>query len=373
MPQADLQPSLFAPTPSPKEAASRESESEPPPENADPATNLMAPPPVTQADPCPACEETDVRVLFHATDLLYHTTDQVFRVVECRRCNLIRLDPQPSPLELRHYYPPTYWFHGEEPSGGKLSLQERYRRFVLRDHLHFIEQAVNSSGAKGTVLDVGCGGGLILQMLEDRDRIRKAGPFAGLDFSLDAAYVAWHKHQVPVTCATLTRAPFKPGSCAAVTMFHVLEHLYDPGAYLDAAHELLAPEGRLIVQVPNAACWQFLLLGDRWNGIDVPRHLIDFRASDLDALLDACGFEPVRHKHFSLRDNPAGLATSLAPSLDPMSRRLRQVPETDRQRLWKDLLYAGLVAASVPFTLLEAACRAGSTIMVEARKKGSRG
>jgi hypothetical protein len=48
---------------------------------------------------------------------------------------------------------------------------------------------------------------------------------------------------------------------------------------------------------------------------------------------------------------------------------LRQVPETSRQRLWKDLLYVALVGGSVPFTLLEAACRAGSTIMVEARKK----
>ena len=136
-----------------------------------------------------------------------------------------------------------------------------------------------------------------------------------------------------------------------------------------AARELLRPDGRLILQVPNAACWQFLLFGERWNGIDVPRHLIDFRLSDIDSLLDHCGFEVLRHKHFSLRDNPAGMATSLAPWLDPMARRLRHVEETPRQRLWKDLLYVALVCASLPFTLLEAACRAGSTIMVEARKK----
>jgi hypothetical protein len=37
--------------------------------------------------------------------------------------------------------------------------------------------------------------------------------------------------------------------------------------------------------------------------------------------------------------------------------------------LFKDALYFGLVLASVPFTALEACCRAGSTIMLEARKK----
>jgi SAM-dependent methyltransferase len=170
-------------------------------------------------------------------------------------------------------------------------------------------------------------------------------------------------------CATLSRPPFAPESCAAITMFHVLEHLYDPASYLDAAHRLLRPDGRLILQVPNAACWQFLLLGERWNGIDVPRHLIDFRISDIDSLLESCGFEVLRHKHFSLRDNPAGMATSLAPELDPMARRLRRVVETSGQRLWKDALYLALVCVSLPFTLLETACRAGSTIMVEARKK----
>src|SRR4029079_5907411 len=140
---------------------------------------------------------------------------------------------------------------------------------------------------------------------------------------LDAANVAWRRAGVPAMCATLSRAPIAPGSCAAITMFHVLEHLYDPGCSLAAARQLLRPDGRLILQVPNAACWQFLLFGERWNGVDVPRHLINFKASDLDKLLDACGFEVLRHKYFSLRDNLAGLATTLAVQLDPMSRRLR--------------------------------------------------
>ncbi len=77
----------------------------------------------------------------------------------------------------------------------------------------------------------------------------------------------------------------------------------------------------------------------------------------------------VRQKYFSLRDNPAGFATSLAPSLDPMVRRIRQVREGPKARLAKDLLYFALVLSCLPFTVLEAACRAGSTVMIEARKK----
>jgi SAM-dependent methyltransferase len=240
-----------------------------------------------------------------------------------------------------------------------------YRRFVLRDHLQFVERAVRDCREDGVVLDVGCGGGLFLSMLAERGAER----VLGLDSSLDAAQAAWRQYRVPVLSVNLSRAPLAPSSCAAITMFHVLEHLYDPAAYLKAAHRLLRPQGRLVVQVPNAACWQFLLFGERWNGIDVPRHLIDFREPDLLALLDRCGFEPLRTKHFSVRDNPAGMATTVAPNLDPMARRVRRTLESPLRKLWNDLAYLSLAALLTPFTLVEAACRAGSTIMVEARKK----
>ena len=214
------------------------------------------------------------------------------------------------------------------------------------------------------MLDVGCGGGLFSRMLAER-----GFKVIGLDFSIEAAGIAWHRNGVPVVCGTLASPPLPASSCAGITMFHVLEHLYDPASYLQAAHSLLRPNGRLVIQVPNAACWQFLLFGESWNGIDVPRHLIDFRAQDMDALLEHCGFEVVRHKYFSLRDNPAGFASSLAPSLDPMARRVRKVKESNNVRILKDLLYFGLVLGALPFTILEAACQAGSTVMVEARKK----
>jgi SAM-dependent methyltransferase len=189
----------------------------------------------------------------------------------------------------------------------------------------------------------------------------------GLDFAPDAAMVAWTQNRVPTVCATLDQTPFARESCAAVTMFHVLEHLHEPAVYVESARQILKPNGRLIVQVPNAASWQFLLFGPAWNGIDIPRHLVDFRAADIDRLLRKCGFEVLRHKYFSLRDNPAGLATTIAPGLDPMARRVR--PDHQSGRLVKDLLYFALTAAAVPFTVVEACCRAGSTVMVEARKQ----
>jgi len=282
--------------------------------------------------------------------------------VACEGCGLMRLAPVPAPEDLPRYYPVHYWYAPDGSLAG--SLEERYRRLVLRDHVGFVSRGLAECGESGPTLDVGCGGGLFPRMLRER-----GFPAMGLDSSAEAAAVAWRVNGVPVLCGDLAQAPLAKGAFRGITMFHVLEHVYDPRAYLTAAHSLLKPRGRLIVQVPNAACWQFRLLGPRWNGVDAPRHLTDFRARDLESLLSASGFEVLRRKYFSLRDNPAGLATSLAPSLDPMARRVRRLGETPRTKLLKDLAYFALLAGTLPFTLLEAACRAGSTIMLEARKK----
>jgi SAM-dependent methyltransferase len=309
---------------------------------------------------CPACGSRQFRSLFRAGDRLYRTTTRQFLIVECSGCRLIRLYPWPAADELRSYYPENYWFE-PEPSG-TARLEELYRKLVLRDHVAFVTSALRRI-PPGPLLDVGCGGALFGRLLADRGYASY-----GLDFSHQAARVAWRYNGIPVTVADFPRAPFAPGTFSGITMFHVLEHLPDAASYLKAAGEYLRADGRLIVQVPNAGCWQFLLLGEAWNGIDVPRHLVNYRSADMDALLRNCGFEPVRHKFFSLRDNPAGLASSLAPGLDPMARRVRYVQESERKRLLKDLFYFALVVASTPLTLLEAACGAGSTVMIEARR-----
>jgi SAM-dependent methyltransferase len=311
---------------------------------------------------CLLCGQSGYRTLFAASDRLYGTTQREFQVVACENCGLLRLEPQPAPEELPHYYPARYWYAPDASLAAR--LEEGYRRLVLRDHVRFVSRALEACGEAGPALDAGCGGGLFPRMLRDRGYAAM-----GMDSSVEAAAVAWKTNGVPVVCADLAHAPFAPGTCAAITMFHVLEHLYDPRAYLESARGLLKPNGRLIVQVPNAACWQFRLLGPRWTGVDVPRHLTDFRARDLEALLAAAGFEVLRRKHFSLRDNPAGLASSLAPTLDPMARRVRGVRESAAAKLLTDLAYFALLAAAVPFTALEAACGAGSTIMIEARKR----
>ena len=311
---------------------------------------------------CPRCGDESYWTLFRSPDRFGPPDGKRFSVVECGGCALIRLDPMPTPAELAAFYPDTYWWEADATASGRLS--EIYRQLVLADHAHFVSHSIESGSL---LLDIGCGGGSFARA------IGKRGITAvGVDAARRAAGQALRRHNVEAVQGAAPNLPFVPHSFEAVTLFHVLEHVEDPVECLLGAREMLKPGGRLYVQVPNAACWQFLLLGKHWSGVDIPRHLIHFRTEDLEQVLDAADFQVERRKFFSLRDNPAGLATSLCPRLDPVLRRVRRVRESPNLRLVKDLLYLAIVAACVPFTLLEAAGAAGSTVMMEAVARGER-
>jgi SAM-dependent methyltransferase len=322
-----------------------------------PATARVGP-----ANLCPGCGSAQVRTLCSGEDFLYHSTERTFLFVECEECHMARLYPRPEPEEVRRYYPAA--LTESEPTCPSGKLGRFAQRVLMHGLVQFVRQAIRRVPWDGPVLDVGCGTGRFLRELNLPPQ-----RLVGLDFSVDAAAEAWACNAVPAVCGAMTSAPFAAGVFSAITMFQVLEHLYDPSAYLLAAARLLHAEGRLIVQVPNAAAWQFLLFGERWSGLDMPRHLLLFHARDLDNLLDFCGFEVVRRKRFSLPDDPAMLVTSLVPGLNPRVRRVRGVEENEAAAIVKHLLFGLLWLLAVPFAAIESACRGGASLIVEARLK----
>jgi SAM-dependent methyltransferase len=305
---------------------------------------------------CLLCGHPDTELFLKSPDRLFGIVPGTYALMQCKGCGLVRLSPRPMPREVAGFYAKDYWY-----AGGR--MQELYRRMVLLDHVGFAKKAL-PRGSTGPILDVGCGGGLFLRMMKDRGY-----EVLGLDFSAEAARLAWEQNGVRVLVGELPSAKVEPASCALITMYHVVEHLLDPGAYLCAAGRLLRPDGRLIVQVPDRDCWEAALLGPNWTGLDVPRHIHVFRSSDLRRLLESCGYTIVREKHFSLRDHPAGLATGVAPSIDPVVRAIRGVNGGAVGRIAKDLLYLGLTGAALPFTLLESLFGKGSSVTIEARRR----
>jgi len=319
---------------------------------------------------CPVCEAPGGQPVAQVTDFLLGTTTAPFRIVRCAGCGARHLYPPPPPEALAGFYPPGYWW---EPDGAPTLAQRLegfYRHLVLLDHVwHVVRCARRTRRPRAPrLLDVGCGSGAFLHLCR-----RYGFAVRGLDASARAARGAAEMYGIEVVVGAVDAAPpdLPAGSCDVITMFHVLEHLHDPVAALTTVSRWLAPDGDLILQVPNTDSLQARGFGGRWYGLDPPRHLVNFNRTSLDAALRRAGFRVQGRRHFSLRDNAAALVSSLFPGIDPMARAVRarrSHPEPGQRRLLLGLLYFGLVLGAQPTAWLESLLRRGATLTVHAKK-----
>jgi 2-polyprenyl-3-methyl-5-hydroxy-6-metoxy-1,4-benzoquinol methylase len=322
-----------------------------------------------QPDPepaCPICATPDAPRFAVAADRLFGIAPGIFRLYRCPSCACIFQHPLPDAAALASFYPNEYWWTENRKSGlsHALSRMERaYREFVAWDHVWFLERC--ATGAGRSLLDIGCGSGTFLHLAERRGFLPH-----GMDMSARAAAAAQEQYQLQVRQGDIGSDAWHGCEFDIISMFHVLEHLPEPGKAIAYAGRLLKPGGSLILQVPNAASVQASIFGARWYGLDVPRHLINFTPRALEKLLDDAGFSCRLVQRFSLRDNPAALASSLAIGLDPIGRRGRGRRAHAIVEGALELCYFGLVLTALLPALVESLCGRGATLWAHARRAG---
>lgn len=138
------------------------------------------------------------------------------------------------------------------------------------------------------ILDLACGDGRLVQRLLAHGYTQ----VEGLDISAEQIAAARRAGLTQVHCQELTEflAGCPHARYDAIFLMDVLEHLDSPTvlAVLDGVHRILAPAGRLVLHVPNAAG----LFGMRTRYGDFT-HLQAFTPQSLRQVLGACGFDGV--------------------------------------------------------------------------------
>jgi methionine biosynthesis protein MetW len=149
------------------------------------------------------------------------------------------------------------------------------------------------------VLDVGCGTGSVSRIIADTRDAKIIGIEPDSCRAAAARARGLDVHEELFTPAVLQLLePFD-----VIVFADVLEHVADPGNFLQLAHRALLPGGRVIASVPNVAHWSVRvdLLRGRFDyqptGIRDATHLRWFTAESVRRLFESSGLRVVSLRH----------------------------------------------------------------------------
>jgi len=184
--------------------------------------------------------------------------------------------------------------------------------------------AVDRLAPAGAWLDVGCSTGALLAQVVAAGR-----PGEGVEVSPAAAEAARSRG---LSVHTSSIEGFSPDArFAVVSAFDVVEHLPDPGAFLERATGWLAENGLLALTLPNAASLTARGMGRHWFYYTAPDHVHYFTPDGIARLLAKSGYRDVRVRSIS-KPLPLGYAArqlrEMVPPLAPIAAMLDGVART---------------------------------------------
>jgi len=212
---------------------------------------------------CNVCNGTLISRFDEARDPI---TNESFAILTCAKCGLGHTHPHPA--DLSRYYGSHYY-------GSRHGITSK---FCTRRRLHFLELTAGKA-TKKRLLDVGCGdGSFLLAARESGWKVMgtEMNPGPARAYGLDVRKAIDGIDDV------------ERFDC--VTMWHSLEHIKDIKLTLLLIEKRLAPQGHLIIAVPNNSSFQAKLFGPRWLHLDAPRHLYHFDPGSLRFSLEDAGF-----------------------------------------------------------------------------------
>jgi 2-polyprenyl-3-methyl-5-hydroxy-6-metoxy-1,4-benzoquinol methylase len=233
---------------------------------------------------CTVCESEDAKLIASGHDYEYWTSPSPFHAHRCLECGNVFLNPRPDVSEFERIYPSEY--HSLEFSRESFRLVHE-----IRSRLEAKRLLAYCAGipADARVLDVGCGDGFHLGLLQEN--APTGWTLEGVDLDRRAAEMARRKGLV-VHVGTVEDLARNAEKYDVVYTLQTIEHVADPHEFMVGIHSVLKPGGRLVVVTDNTDSVDFGLFKTKyWGGYHFPRHWNLFNRRCLARLARRSGFE----------------------------------------------------------------------------------
>ena len=230
--------------------------------------------------PCPICGGTRHAKLFATRDYKQSISDDIFGVSRCKSCGAGYLSPRPSKAELGCYYDEHFYWSYENDELAKVSIEQL---LALRRPQLEAKAAWLAHLTPGRLLDIGTMKGDFIHHMQGL-----GWQAEGVEFSTTPPNL----FNMSIRYGDFLDMDFANESFDCITMWAVLEHVYEPAEYVANVARLLRPGGTFIFLVTNFNSVQ----GRFYEMDDFPRHLNLFTKRSARLMLERVGLQMLRHR-----------------------------------------------------------------------------
>ncbi len=263
---------------------------------------------LTPLDRCPLCQSPQINLFkagtvdprairavdFKITDSHYGSR---WTFYSCMKCGFVFANPVPDGETIANFYAALAdeeYSQEDEGRGRNFSL-------ILKRLGSFVPPG-------STLLDVGAASGIFLNLARIAGyRVTGIEPSAALVADAEKLYGLKLFHG--------TAEQFAAGEkFDAITLLDVLEHVPDPGSFLNVLERFLSPGGMLVIVTPDIGSMAARIMGGRWWHYRVA-HVNFFDRRSLGHLLGKHGFEVILRRRFAWNFSLYYLLTRILPFL----------------------------------------------------------
>ncbi|MDP6523613.1 MAG: class I SAM-dependent methyltransferase [Kiritimatiellia bacterium] len=208
----------------------------------------------------------------------FYAEENGFSLVRCSACGLLYVEERPDDKEIAEAHK-----QGKHSGLKELNMTGRFNAAKISRYLKVLEDMFEGGlGTKATWLDVGCGHGEFIAAVKEygsgRIAVRGTEPNIHKQESarkrgLDVSYFDIESHKEKYD---------------AVSLLNVYSHLPDPPAFLELLKKRLNPEGEIIIETGDTACFP---AKQHYRPFYLPDHFSFASESIVVDMLRRLGFE----------------------------------------------------------------------------------
>lgn len=237
--------------------------------------------------PCIVCGNTEFSKVMTVKD--WFLTKEDFDVCQCNKCGFrLTMNPPAEDKAYIYYQSENYIEHSDTKKGLVFSVYHYARKWALNFKRKKI-QKLSSKIAHKRILDVGSGSGYFINHMKTN-----GFDVTGVEISDTARELCKKNFDIETLAPNDFLSQKSEPKYDIITMWHVLEHVYQYDAYFERYREQLTGDGHLIIAVPNHTCFEEGYYKEYWCAYDVPRHIWHFEPKTFEKFAERHGFRVVK-------------------------------------------------------------------------------